>query len=63
MEGLYVKIEEEGAVTGRFKYVRHDFLATVLDSESHWQSRPVLPNRLTSAGPNPADGVEGCTGA
>lgn len=46
MEGLYIKIEESDSVTGRFKYVRRDFLATVLDSESHWQSRPILPNRL-----------------
>lgn len=51
MEGLYVKIEEEGAVTGRYKYVRHDFLAVVRDSESHWQSRPILPNRLAKAPP------------
>lgn len=46
MEGLYIKIEEEGRVTERFKYVRHGFLTTVLDSESHWQSRPILANRL-----------------
>ena len=46
MEGLYIKIEEDGRVAGRFKYVRHGFLTTVLDSESHWQSRPILPNRL-----------------
>jgi len=46
MEGLYIKIEENGRVAGRFKYVRHGFLATVLDSETHWQSRPILPNRL-----------------
>jgi hypothetical protein len=27
-------------------YVRHDFLTRVIDSESHWQSRPILPNQL-----------------
>jgi RNA ligase len=48
MEGLYIKVEEHGAVAGRFKYVRHDFLRVVIDSESHWQSRPILPNRLAS---------------
>ena len=48
MEGLYVKVEESGRVVDRFKYVRPDFLTTVLDSESHWQSRPILPNRLAS---------------
>ena len=45
-EGLYIKVEEDGRVVERFKYVRHDFLTTVLDSASHWQSRPILPNRL-----------------
>jgi RNA ligase-like protein len=48
MEGLYVKVEQDGRVTDRLKYVRPDFLAAVLDSESHWQSRPILPNRLAS---------------
>jgi hypothetical protein len=51
MEGLYLKVEENGAVAERYKYVRHDFLTCVLDSESHWQSRPILPNRLAE----PAD--------
>jgi hypothetical protein len=46
MEGLYVKVEEDGAVTGRYKHVRRDFLQTVLDSGSHWMERPLLPNRL-----------------
>lgn len=45
MEGLYIKVEEGGAVTARFKYVRADFLGVVADSESHWLSRPILPNR------------------
>ncbi len=46
MEGLYIKVEQKGSVAERFKYVRRGFLSTVLDSESHWQSRPILPNRL-----------------
>lgn len=46
MEGLYIKIEEDGRVTGRCKFVRADFLAAVVDSGSHWQDRPILPNRL-----------------
>jgi hypothetical protein len=48
MEGLYIKIEEAGAVVDRFKYVRRDFLSAVADQASHWQSRPILPNRLAS---------------
>jgi hypothetical protein len=46
MEGLYIKVEQDGTVTARFKYVRRGFLQTVLDSGSHWQDRPLLPNRL-----------------
>jgi hypothetical protein len=46
MEGLYIKVEAGGAVTARYKYVRRGFLQTVLDSGSHWQDRPLLPNTL-----------------
>jgi hypothetical protein len=46
MEGLYVKIEQEGVVAERYKFVRAGFLQTVLDSGSHWMDRPLLPNRL-----------------
>ena len=49
MEGLYVKVEEGGAVTGRYKFVRGEFLQTVT-ADGHWQDRPLIPNRL-------ADGV------
>jgi hypothetical protein len=45
-EGLYVKVEEEGRVAGRFKYVRASFLSAVVESGSHWLDRPILPNRL-----------------
>ncbi len=50
MEGLYIKVEEGYRVAERFKYVRQGFLTTVLDSESHWQSRPILANRLAGSG-------------
>jgi RNA ligase len=46
MEGLYLRIEENEAVVARMKYVRADFLNTIADSGSHWQQRPILPNRL-----------------
>jgi hypothetical protein len=46
MEGLYVKVEEQGRVVERYKYVRADFLTTVLDSGSHWLRRPIIPNQL-----------------
>jgi RNA ligase len=50
-EGLYVKLEDAGEVTARYKWVRHSFLATVVESGSHWLARPIVPNQL-------ADGVD-----
>jgi hypothetical protein len=46
IEGLYIKVEADSIVNGRYKYVRPGFLQTVLDSGSHWQDRPLLPNQL-----------------
>lgn len=46
MEGLYLKQEANGVVEGRYKWVRGGFQQTMLDSGSHWQERPILPNRL-----------------
>ena len=46
MEGLYIKAESADEVTMRFKYVRHSFLSSILDSETHWMDRPILPNKL-----------------
>jgi len=46
MEGLYVKVEDQGIVTERYKYVRFGFLQTVLEAGDHWMDRPILPNRL-----------------
>lgn len=45
-EGLYLKWEADGQVAGRYKFVRASFLTAVVDSESHWQDRPILPNLL-----------------
>ena len=46
MEGLYIKAEEGGRVTERFKYVRGSFTQAVDESGDHWLNRPVIPNRL-----------------
>ena len=46
MEGLYLKIEEGGKVTERLKYVRPTFYQAVQAVDSHWQSRPIVPNLL-----------------
>jgi hypothetical protein len=50
-EGLYLKVEEDGQVVERYKFVRATFLNTILDSGTHWLRRPVVPNGL-------ADGVD-----
>ncbi len=47
MEGLYLKIEENGEVVKRAKFVRASFLQTVEQSGSHWLERPIIPNGAT----------------
>lgn len=51
MEGLYLKVEEDGRVVERLKWVRSSFLNTLVESGSHWLDRPIVPNQL-------ADGVD-----
>jgi len=46
MEGLYVKWEEDGAVKGRYKFVRSTFTSSILDQEQHWHDRPIIQNGL-----------------
>ena len=46
MEGLYLKIEEDGSVVERLKYVRSSFAQQVQQSETHWIDRPIIPNGL-----------------
>lgn len=46
MEGIYIKVESELEVLERLKYVRASFLSAILDSETHWANRPIIPNRL-----------------
>ena len=46
MEGLYIKVEEGGAVVDRMKYVRNTFLQVVEESKTHWLERPIVPNGL-----------------
>ena len=50
MEGLYLRTEGEGHVTGRAKLVRSEFVAKVKQSE-HWQHQAMVLNLL-------ADGAE-----
>jgi hypothetical protein len=46
MEGLYIKVEEDGRVVERYKFVRASFLTAVGDSGVHWLKRPIVPNQL-----------------
>ena len=50
MEGIYIKIEgkkqPQEYVIDRLKYVRKSFINTILDSQSHWLDRPLIPNLL-----------------
>lgn len=46
MEGIYVRVEEEGEVAARCKLVRPDFATTLSRSGSHWLDRPIVPNAL-----------------
>ncbi|MCD8021118.1 MAG: RNA ligase family protein [Clostridiales bacterium] len=47
MEGLYIKVEENGCVIDRLKYVRASFLQDIMGSETHWLDRPIVPNLLS----------------
>ena len=45
-EGLYIKWEVDGVVKERYKWVRSNFIQAILDSGTHWQKRPLIPNQL-----------------
>lgn len=47
MEGLYLRTEADGFVTGRAKLVRPEFVEKVKQSE-HWQHRAMVPNGLAA---------------
>lgn len=46
MEGLYIKVEEAGAVKERYKYIREDFILNILNSGGHWRDRIIISNQL-----------------
>lgn len=46
MEGLYIKVEEDGIVKARYKYVRASFLTAIKNAEGPWLNRPIVPNIL-----------------
>ncbi len=47
MEGLYVRTESGGHVTGRAKMVRPEFVEKLKQSE-HWQHQAMVPNQLAA---------------
>jgi len=47
-EGLYVKVEHDGNVTGRYKFIRESFLSVVAASDDHWMNKPLVPNLLAA---------------
>lgn len=46
MEGLYIKVEADGRVVERYKFVRWGFVQALVGSDSHWMDRPIVPNQL-----------------
>ncbi len=49
MEGLYIKVEEDGCVVKRLKFVRNGFAQCVDQSGTHWLDRPIIPNQLAGS--------------
>jgi hypothetical protein len=45
MEGLYLRTEADGVVTGRAKIVRPEFVEKIVES-THWQQQTLVPNGL-----------------
>jgi hypothetical protein len=45
MEGVYLRTEAEGVVTGRAKVVRPEFVEKIVAS-THWQQQTLVPNVL-----------------
>lgn len=45
MEGLYLRTEANGVVTGRAKFVRPEFVEKIKQS-THWQHQMMVPNGL-----------------
>ena len=48
MEGLYLRTEAGGVVSGRAKFVRAEFIEKVKQS-THWQHQRMVPNELAES--------------
>lgn len=47
-EGIYGKVEENGEVVLRFKWVRPDFVSSIVNGGRHWKDMPLVPNGLVN---------------
>jgi hypothetical protein len=47
-EGIYGKVEENGEVTLRFKWVRPEFVSDIVNGGRHWKDMAVVPNAVVS---------------
>ncbi len=47
MEGIYLRTEADGVVTGRAKFVRPEFVEKIKQS-THWQHHTMVPNELAA---------------
>jgi len=45
-EGVYIKVENDDETVERFKFVRHEFVQAIKESDSHWVTRPIIENGL-----------------
>lgn len=45
-EGLYIKVEKDGQTVGRFKWVRSDFVQSILSRGKHHAEQPYVSNTL-----------------
>ncbi|SET54521.1 RNA ligase family protein [Thorsellia anophelis] len=45
-EGLYIKVEENGSVVARYKWVRPDFVQTLISHNVHHSQQPYIANQL-----------------
>lgn len=46
IEGIYIKLEQDGKTVDRLKWVRTGFLQAIQSADEHWQSRFPVPNLL-----------------
>ena len=46
VSGQTFKVEDENKVLERYKFVRWGFVQALVNSDSHWMDRPIIPNQL-----------------